>query len=136
MLVSKKVAILLREIGYDYSATHIVDECGHIQSTISNEEFGVINMYQYDLNEYERDNDLVGMCYLLPSIGDVIDWLYSKHKLHIEVFINPMFNDYTGKCWDISIDDKECLKTTSGYSTPYEAWMGIIENTLTHILNK
>lgn len=136
MLVNKKIAILLREIGYDYSATHIIDECGHIQSTISNEEFGVINMYWFDLNEYERDNDVVGMCYLLPTVGDVVDWLYSKHKLFVEVFVNPEFNDYCCRCWDVSGDKKVCLNTRVAYSTPYEAWMGILESTLTYILNK
>lgn len=136
MLVSKKVAMLLREVGYDYSATHIIDECGHIQSTISNEEFGVIDMYQYDLDEYEKDNDVVGMCYLLPTVGDVIDWLYTKYKLHIEVFINPEFNDYCCRCWDVSGDKKVCLNTRVAYSTPYDAWNGILESTLTYILNK
>ena len=136
MLVSKKVAMLLRKALYDRSSTTFIDECNHIQSTISNENFDVIEMYQYDLNEYERDNDVVGMCYLLPSIGDVIDWLYSKYKLHVEVFVNPEFNDYCCRCWDVSGDKKVCLITRVAYSAPYDAWNGILESTLNYILNK
>lgn len=137
MLINKKIAIILRELNFGWSnpSNIFVDECGYIHDTIHEEIFNNIKLYQFDLNEYERENEVVGKCYLLYQIGDIIDWLSSEYNIHVEVFINEEYNDYCCRCWDVSKDQKVLLNTRVAYSNTYDAWMGILESTLKYIIN-
>lgn len=133
MLVNRIVAKLLKEVKYDYPVTHILDSSGKIYNTIDNELFDTIDVYPDDLKRYEADDN--EEYFPVPYINDVVKWLRTNYKLHVEVFINEEHNDYCCRCWSIASEKKfKLLCTRVAYNSPYEAWNGILESTLKYYL--
>jgi hypothetical protein len=112
--VSFELAKLLKEKGYDelcgfvYNGqfepfhTNKITECGYLQT----------------------NSELINLVYSAPTIGEVFDWIYDKHKIWISV--NKEVEGF-----DFIIDNKYGLgKYQKRIDSPAEAYEEAIKNVL------
>lgn len=129
MLVDLTIAKLLKAADYSYGVTCIMDSNGKRYNSVDDESFDSIVLYMCDLKELEEENG--EEYFLVPEVSSVVEWLRTNYKLHVEVFINEEHNDYCCRCWSIASERNfKLLNTRVAYSSPYEAWIGILESTL------
>jgi hypothetical protein len=69
-----------------------------------------------------------------PTIAEVVEWLYEKHKIWIKVSVEEWFEDDTERKFDWYITSGKYTQIDIGFKSPSEAYFSAFEFTLKELL--
>jgi len=119
--ITFKIAKLLKEKGFDQTCQQRYIKCSLDKEIIFQEDCSEYNWnYNYD--------DSSNTYYSAPTISDIVDWIYEKHGIWIEVSRDYADGKYIYQYF-IDIHNQEF-----GFNTPQEAYLSAIEYTLNNLI--
>ena len=117
--VSFELAKLLKKKEFDGNYFHYWNMVNHS------------GKWKIDTSIWEYTDDYIEA----PTIGEVVMWLYEKHRIWIGV-ICDVGNDllFTFKIYSIKIGEERCIVNGIMYESPIEAYEAGIEDVLINMI--
>lgn len=131
--VNFKIAKLLKQKGYNVMPFYIEMQTDYVKGYYCDDDF----TDEYVENEFQFEDHVCSHLYLAPTIGEVVEWIYTKYGVWLGVSHIDSFLQFQFTLDRISYNETLQYDNYCDFKTPEEAYFAGIEqylNTYVHNL--